>query len=285
MIMEHGRRKTGNPDPGKQVSRCFWLLTIALGLFSACQTPLRSSMPPPRYSAPPHFIKKSVTPEFLFQSLANRRAALKDLKSFVKSSISRNQSKHVFKQALLVKGSSSIRIETLGVFGRTLGIFIHDKSKTILYDTGQNRLYQGPEAWSMMGRIVGSIADFDEYISLLSGNIPRLPELKVESARLTSDKKRYQLDAADTIHNSRYLLDIDAFTLAPIRLVKLARGQKQYIAQWEDYRNAGGYSFPHKVILTRPGEDEQLIIKFKDPVINAGLPQDAFQFAPPSERD
>ncbi|MFQ5715654.1 MAG: DUF4292 domain-containing protein [Nitrospinales bacterium] len=257
---------------------------MVFGLFSACQTP-RASAPPPRASAPSHFAQKTVTPEFLFQSLADRRAALKNLKSFVNSTISKKQSKHVFKQALLLKGSGSIRIETLGVFGRPLGIFIHDKNKTILYDTGQNRLYQGSEAWNIMARIVGSIADFGEYISLLSGNIPRLPELKVGAARLTSDQKRYELDAADTVRNSRYLLDIDAFTLAPIRLVKLARGQKQYIAQWEDYRNTGGYSFPHKVILTRPGEDEKLIVKFKNPVVNAGLPRDAFRFAPPPERD
>lgn len=284
-----GSRKPESRSREKKATRYLRALPLALCtlqalcLLSACQT---SPFSGPSQSAggalSPHLKKETVSPKFLFQVLEARQASLKDLKSFIRTAITKKNSTHTFKQALLIKGSDSIRIETLGMFGRSLGVFIHDKDKTILYDPGGNRLFRGKEVWDVMARVVGTVMDFDEYISLLSGNIPHLQDLKVISARLGREKKYYRLDVLDAARHHRFIIEMDAFTLVPARLVKTADGRQVYVVQWEDYREMGGYPFAHRVIISRPLRGEKLEIKFNKPRINSGITKEPFQFTPPA---
>ncbi|MFQ5673553.1 MAG: hypothetical protein ACE5G9_10700, partial [Nitrospinales bacterium] len=145
-------------------SRRLCLLCLLVLWLAACQTP---SARPPAYTAP-HLSQETIAPEFLFQTLVARRAGLIDIKSFVRATVTKNKQSHSFKQALLVMGDDSLRLDTLDVFGRPQGVFIRDQGETLLYDLGKNRVYRGREAWDAMEKIVGAIGDFDEYISLLS---------------------------------------------------------------------------------------------------------------------
>lgn len=252
---------------------------VRLGIFaamfslavSACQT-----IP----SAPfPHMLEETVTPDYLFHSLVKRQAALVDLKSFTRTAISKSDSSQSFKQAFMIKGGDSIRVETLGLLGQPLGIFIHDKEKTLLYDPKQNRTFKKAEVRAVMQQIVGTALDFDEFIGVFSGNVPRLAFLKLHSARLDAEKKIYHLEAADTQRGSRFQIALNALTLEPVRLVKTINGQTEYVAEWEDYRKVGDYPFPHRIVLSRPASKETLTVKFDDPQINSGISQSVFQLA------
>ena len=44
-----------------------------------------------------------------------------------RTTITKNESTYSFKQSLLLRGDSSLRLETLGVFGQPKGIFIFDR--------------------------------------------------------------------------------------------------------------------------------------------------------------
>lgn len=235
----------------------------------------------PGYTAP-HLTRETIAPEFLFQTLASRRAGLIDLKSLVRATVTKNKKSQSFKQALLVRGDDALRLDTLDIFGRPRGVFIHDNSETLLYDIGQNRMYRGREAWDVMEKIIGAVGDFNEYISLLSGNIPRLNTLKLVSGRLGFEKKLYKLDTLDPSGRIRFLIDMDAFTLNPVKLVKEVDFQDVYSVRWEDYKKLGDYYFPHRIVVTRP--DGELVIKYRKPVINSGITRESFRFTPPSGR-
>lgn len=255
----------------------FYGLLSSFFLFSACQTIPAGQ---PEFTSP-HLEKEAIAPEILFQILNARRAGLIDLKSFVRTTITNNESTHSFKQALLVKNDSSLRLDTLGVFGQPKGVFIYDQGKTLLYDTQQNRMYRGREAWNIMEKIVGTVIDFDEYISLLTGNVPCIRELKLAAGQLSFDKKHYQLETREASGNSRFLVDMDASTLVPVKLVKEIDFRDVYKVEWQDYKKLGNYSFPHQVKLTRFINEEKLVIMYRQPVINSGITEESFRFSPP----
>ncbi|MEC7641119.1 MAG: DUF4292 domain-containing protein [Nitrospinota bacterium] len=215
----------------------------------------------------------------MFQTLSLRRAALVDLKSFIRTTIIKNESTHSFKQVLLVKGDHSLRFDTLGVFGQPKGIFIYDNGKTVLYDTQQNQLYQGKEAWDLMKNIVGVISDFEEYISLLTGNVPRIENLKLIAAKVSSDQRVYRLEIQEISGESRFRIDMDALTRLPVKLVKISNLSEDYSVEWLDHRKLGDYSFPYQVVLTRISNGDKLVIKYQKPVINSGISHDAFHLS------
>lgn len=243
-------------------------------LFLACQT---RTVGHPRFTYP-HLDKKTIAPEYLFQFLSDRRARLIDLKSFVRTTITKNESTYSFKQSLLLRGDSSLRLETLGVFGQPKGIFIFDRGNTIFYDARENRIYQGRDAWDLIEKVIGTVIDFDEYISLLTGNIPRIGELKPVAGHLSFDKTHYQLQIREPIGNSRFLVDMDAFTLVPIKLVKETAFRNIFTVEWQDYRRLGDYFFPHQVSLTRFVKEERLVIKYQRPTLNSGITSESFKF-------
>ena len=253
---------------------------FSLFLFSACQTISLDQ----RGFISPHLKKEFITPEFLLQTLKARRVGLIDLKSFVRTTIKKDQSTHSFKQVLLTKGNSSLRLDTLGVFGQPKGVFIYNKGNTLLYDTQQNLIYRGREAWDLMEKIVGTVIDFDEYISILSGNVPHIRELKPKAGKLSFDKKFYQIETREASGNVRFLVDMDAFTLSPIKLVKEIGFLNIYTVEWKDYKKMGNYYFPHQITLTRLINKEKLEVFFQQPVINSGITLESFKLFSPSGR-
>jgi len=257
----------------KVASRLLVFAVFSFFIFS-CQTPQR-------VSHAPHLTQKSVKPEFLLNKLMERKSALIDLKSFVKATVVNKKSKRKFKQVLLLKGDHSIRIDTMGIFGRALGVFVHNKQSTLIYDVGQNRSFKGAEAWRVMSKVVGTTVDFGEYISLLSGNIPRLKGLTLLSARLGPKRKYYILDFMETISHSNFEVKMDGFKLIPVFLKKRINGREIYKVHWQEYQEVGNYPLPHKVAVSRATNKEELTIELRSPVINSGIPAASFHFKPP----
>jgi hypothetical protein len=79
-------------------------------------------------------------------------------------------------------------------------------------------------------------------------------------------------------------LEIDAWTLLPLAINRIAGGHGSYRVQWEDYRKVAEMNFPHRLVISFPGREESVILQYQNPVINAGLPPDAFEFTPPAKQ-
>lgn len=258
------RPSTGYNILKSVISLAFLILSIA------CQ-----SHPP--VHLPDHFLKKKLPPAFFLETLIKRQSYLRDLKSFVDTTVTRNEKTQSLKQVFLIQGYQRIRIETLSPFGNPLGIFIHSGRSTIFYDMKNNKRYENNEVRKILNNFLGTPIGIEEALYLFSGTIPGLNTLSMESVRLDPDRKYYILNTADLTSGTQYLIRLDAYNLVPVSLIKQKSKKTVYRVEWKRYQKIGNYFFPHHASLILPDLQETLDIEYQKPKINSGILASSFQ--------
>jgi outer membrane lipoprotein-sorting protein len=249
------------------------LLCVLVGVLTACET-----LPPPRPVEPP---AQFLTLDEISQRLTTRQDGIHNVKSMVKSVIKTREKNHNLKQVLLIDGETSLRLDTLSLFGQPIGVLIADQTQTLLYDTKSNKLYRNREVWDIMVRTFGTVIDFREYVSVFSGKIPRLASLNLKDVRWNPETGNYHITAVDSEHNDPMEIEVDTQTILPLRLTKWKEGKRVYTVQWNDYQKVEEHQFPHTITVQRPLPGDEVVMKFNNPLINQGMPEDAFQLNVP----
>ncbi len=247
------------------------LLVFILMLVAGCQ---------PRVEpVAPHLLKDSITTGYILKRLKNRAGKITNLKSFARTTFLGRELKQSFRQTLLIQNNRSIRVDTYGLFGQTLGVFTHHEGRTVFFDPSKGRYYSGPEVASLTEKIMGTQLDFREHLRIFVGYIPRLEFLKILGSRLNSDRTQYILRLTDIQRGGHVVIRFSALTLLPLEMTQ--KGRSTYSVKWQDYAKVGGYDFPHRVTLSFPEKQETIRVKYKNPVINQGLPADTFELMEP----
>lgn len=245
------------------------LLCLLVGILTACET-----LPPPRPVEPP---AQLLTLDEISRQLTARQNGIHNVKSLVKSAIKTRENNHNLKQVLLIDGETSLRLDTLSLFNQPVGVLISDETQILLYDTKSHKLYRNREVWDIMLRTFGMAFDFREYVSVFLGKIPRFDALSLQDVRWDPETGNYQISAVDTVNNESLKIEVDTMSILPVRLDKWKEGKRIYTVQWENYQKAEGHLFPHTITVQRPLMGDEVVMKFNNPLINQGVPEDAFQ--------
>jgi hypothetical protein len=245
---------------------------FVLLLLVGCQTSVEK--------APPHFSKDKISSGYIFKQLQARANKIHSVKSFARTTFIGKEFKQSFRQTLLIKENRSIRVDTYGLFGQAMGVFISDAGKMQFLDPAKGRLYSGSDVKNMLRKLLGTQIDFREHLRIFLGHIPNFEFLRVEKSRLSSDQTEYILLAKDLKRSGEVRLHIDAVTLLPLEMTRIEMGQKRYFVQWQDYEKIGNIDWPHLITLEFPSKQEIIRIKYKDPTLNEKISQNTFQLMP-----
>lgn len=256
----------------KVVRRSPQRFLFVLLLLVGCQTSVEK--------APPHFSKDKISSGYIFNRLQTRANKIHSVKSFARTTFISKEFKQSFRQILLIKESRSIRVDTYGLFGQAMGVFISDAGKMQFLDPAKGRLYSGSDVKNILRKLLGTQIDFREHLRIFLGHIPNFEFLKVEKSRLSSDRTEYILEAKDLKRSGEVRLHIDAVTLLPLEMTRIEMGQKRYFVQWQDYEKIGSIDWPHLITLEFPSKQEIIRIKYKDPTLNGKISQKTFQLMP-----
>ena len=247
--------------------RSIALLWMCIWFLSACQ---------PRIAPmSPHLEREKVSSDYLLESLLKRQADIRNLRSFVQTTIEKNDWKQSLRQAVVVCGNEAIRIDTFSLFGQALWVFMHDGNKVLLYDSANNRIYREAEVWNIMDEVVGVVIDFKEIIDVFYGNIPRLAGHRVNRAYLDREKQVYQLETVGG--QERFEVDMDAVTLLPLKWVKIRNGRRHYAVTWSDYKPLDERPFPHHIDIVNLERRDKIVVNYQSPKINTKFPADVFE--------
>ena len=225
----------------------------------------------------PHFFKDSVTTGYILKRQVDRAEKIKNFKSFTRTTFLGPKLKQSFRQSLLIQDNESIRIDTYGLFGQVLGVFTLHENRTVFFDPAKGRVYSEAEVESLMDKMLGTQVDFHEHLKIFVGDIPRLELLEILESRLNSDQTRYILQLKDVQRGGSVTLQFSAMTLLPFEMTRELGGRSVYSVQWQEYAKVEGHDFPHLITLSFPEKHETIRVKYKKPIINHGLPADAFQ--------
>jgi outer membrane biogenesis lipoprotein LolB len=230
--------------------------------------------------APPHFLKDKISSGYIFNQLQARANRIHSVKSFARTTFIGKEFKQSFRQTLLIRESRSIRVDTYGLFGQVMGVFISDAGKMQFLDPVKGRLYSGSDVKSMLEKLIGTQIDFREHLRIFLGHIPNFEFLKVEKSRLSSDRTEYILRAKDLKRNGEVHLHIDAVTLLPLEMTRFEMDQKRYFVQWQNYEKIDNIDWPHLITLEFPSRQEIIRIKYQDPTLNEKISQNTYQLMP-----
>jgi outer membrane lipoprotein-sorting protein len=244
-------------------------LCVLAGILSACET-----LPPPKPVQSP---EQLLTLAEITRTLSARQEGIQNVKSRVKTAVKTRQNNHTLKQVLLIDGDTSLRLDTLSMFGQPVAVLIADQNQILLYDVKSNTQYKDAQVWDIMARMFGTVYDFREYISVLSGKIPRLDSLQLKDVQWSPETGNYHVSGTDPERHEQVEIEVDAETLLPIRLVTRQDGASLYAVKWENYQEVDQQMFPGVVTIQRPEREDEVIMTYNNPLINQGVPDDAFQ--------
>ncbi len=245
------------------------LIGFLLSVFSSigCQTlPEKKSL---------KFTKRVDIGPFLFKALSDRGKILNDFKSFARTVVNKNGRKQSIKQAIVIRGSDSIRIDVLSLFNQPLGVFIQKKDRTFLFDPSENKYYRNEEALRLLERLLGMRLNFEEFIPLVSGNIPFIEQLTPKNSWISEDGSIYKLFLQLPDSELGFKVEIDAETRIPKKIYKILKDKEIYSVVWENFKIVGGYDLPH-ILEWSNSNNESLVVKLNKPVPNTGIKDSAF---------
>ena len=248
------------------------VLFLIIFFQGACQTSIEK--------IPPHFSKETISPAYIFDRLQTRANKIYSVKSFARTTFIGKEIKQSFRQTLIFQGNKSIRVDTYGLFGQAMGVFIRASGTMQFLDPAKGRVYSGPDVKRLLRKLIGTQIDFQEHLRIFVGHIPNFEYLKVEKSRLSLDKTQYILQAKDLKSKAEVILHIDTTTLLPLEMTRIEEGQKRYFVKWQDYEKIGSIDWPHQVTLEFPGRDELIRVIYNEPVLNGKVDPDTFRLIP-----
>lgn len=227
--------------------------------------------------APLHFSKETISSAYIFNRIQNRANKIYSVKSFARTTFIGKEVKQSFRQTLVMQGNQSIRVDTYGLFGQAMGVFIRTSGNMQFFEPSKGKIYLGADVKQLLQKLLGTQIDFREHLRIFVGHIPRFEFLKVENSRLNSHNNQYILKSKDLKRSGKVILNIDAMTLLPLEMTRIEEGKKRYFVKWQDYETIGSIAWPHLVTLEFPGKDELIRVKYKDPILNAKIDPDTFK--------
>ena len=227
--------------------------------------------------APPHFSKGTISSAYIFNRIQSRANKIYSVKPFARTTFIGKEVKHSFRQSLVLQGNRSIRVDTYGLFGQAMGVFIRTSGNKQFLEPSKGKVYLGADVKRLLEKLLGTQIDFREHLRIFVGHIPRFEFLRVENSRLNAHNNQYILQAKDLKRSGKVILNIDAMTLLPLEMTRIEEGQKRYFVKWQDYETIGSIDWPHLVTLEFPGKDELIRVKYKDPILNAKIDPETFK--------
>lgn len=247
----------------------FALLLSAVLFVSACQSVGKPALA--------HLEQETVSPEFLMQSLLQRQADIKTLRSFIQTTVEKGSFKQSMRQTLVLCDGDAIRVDTFSPFGQAMWVFMHNSGGALLYDNDNNRIYRGADVGNIMEQVTGMVVDFKEIINVFSGNIPRLESHHINRAFLEKEKNSYQLETVNASGLERYEIDLDAEGLFPTKWVRFMDDRRVYSVTWNNYKMVEDRRFPHHINIKNLEGKETLDVYYQSPKINVELSPNTFE--------
>ena len=176
-----------------------------------------------------------------------------------------------------VKRPASIRMEAITPMGDPAAVLVADRGAFALLDLRNNVFYRGPSTPENLSRLIPAPLRDDEIVSLITGDIPELPDSRPDSAARNGDG--YRLLIVSPRMRQEVLLGGD------LRVVEVRRFDAQNRLLWsvglDEHDDTSGAQVPRLLHLDDPPGRIKVDLRLRNVLAGKPPPSGAFLLGVP----
>ncbi|HYO59734.1 DUF4292 domain-containing protein [Archangium sp.] len=177
---------------------------------------------------------------------------------------------------LAVSRPGLLRVEMFDFFNRPIAVLVTDGQRFGLFQSRENKFYQGPATPRNLSRFLPVALPSEELVSVMLGKVLFIP---AERMTLSLDEKErlYVL----TLHRGEVsqVLHIHPKHLRVVR--SQVRGLQTYGLEYDDFKEHGEFVFPHEVRLVAPTAETSLGLRYTGITLNESPDLTLFDLSAP----
>jgi hypothetical protein len=176
-----------------------------------------------------------------------------------------------------VKRPASIRMEAITPIGDPAAVLVADQGRFALLDLRNNVFYRGPSTPENLSRLIPAPLRDDEIVSLITGDIPELPDSRPDSAARDGDG--YRLVIASPRMRQEVTLGGD------LRVVGVRRFDSRDNLLWsvslDEHDDSSGAQVPRLLHLDAPPGRIKVDLRVRNALAGKPPPSGAFLLGVP----
>ena len=247
------------------------LLVLSLSFLISC-TGLRPSG---------HLIKPITSSSEILRKVEMRQRTINDLKGIAKMKVINVERKYSFKEVIIARRPSSLRMETLGVFGQPLLFLTARDGRLSILSLKENTFYQGevtPENLSIFFPV--SLRSKDLF-PLLLGGVSFVDYIGIDSEFLGKENL-YLVKQLGRGGAARQLLWIEPFNFTVVKSEAYdLSGNLVFRVKFDEFTKLNGHLFPMSTNIQLPLSSTAIKIDYSDLEVNTGVSESSFNLVIP----
>jgi outer membrane lipoprotein-sorting protein len=201
---------------------------------------------------------------------------VRSIKGEARSRVNSPRSKGAVNLFVAASRPTLVHLEFLNFFGKPQAVLVSDGKSFGLFNSDEGKYYRGPASPTNLSRILPVPMPVQELAALMLGLAPRISAEPV-SLSIDAEARTYLVTLARGPVVQRLWIDPSSYRVLRSELT----GERAYLAVFEDFTDAGGATYPRKIILDAPNPAAHLELRYRDAEVNSKLDPSLFKLEPP----
>lgn len=150
----------------------------------------------------------------------------------------------------LVRGRDSLRINLVGPFGVPVGALSATRDQFLFFNAQEGEAIEGIPDRETFGKLMQLELEYNEMISMLRGELPRIPEPGSYQAEERDDMMHYTVRTARGVES--FTIDIDEQAVTGYRRMIGSGSQavEEFSVTYRDFQSLGDRKFPKRASVS-----------------------------------
>ena len=232
---------------------------------------------------PPGPALPALSAEELQRVLAERRQALRSLRSEASVAVYSPEQSGKAKQFLVVERPDRLRLEVFSPFGAVFALATAN-GDLAAWVRDENRVYRGPATPENLARYAGLDLQVADVVDVVLGSPPRRA---VRAASVFAETSTRLLRLRQETEGGAQVVLFGGEPLLPVEVQEVdSDGELLWRASFADYRSVQDIALPTRIDVDLPRSEQRAEIVLSDPEPNPSLSESIFVLpSPPGSRE
>ncbi|MBI4618869.1 MAG: DUF4292 domain-containing protein [Desulfobacterales bacterium] len=255
----------------KNIFKFSVLLIFSVSILTGC-TSLRCSTSP---------IKPLSSPDDILKKVVIREEKIEDLKGIAKVRITSADKNYSLKEVIIVQKPSSLRMETLGFFGRPLFFLTAKDNRFSVLSLIENKFYQGKVTPEKLSTVFPLYLKSKDLFSILLGSTPLIDHADMDIG-IVQEENLYLVRFSQQGGITRQFIWIEPLNFSIMKSEIYDSSENLILkVEFDNYKMVNSLLFPMSTSVSLPLRSTKIKIDYSELEINTGINRNSFDLDVP----